>query len=73
MITRPTYIACLDSFGFDTLTPLDKNDRETVLSDFVRLIQNGQVENTNTSVLQPTVKLQDLIGQSYKFEDFLTH
>lgn len=27
------YIACLDSFGFDTLTALDEDDSETVLSN----------------------------------------
>jgi len=32
---KQTYIACLDSFSFDTLTPLDKDDRETVLLDLL--------------------------------------
>jgi len=27
------YIACLNSFGFDTLAALDKDDSETVLSN----------------------------------------
>jgi len=28
------YIACLDSFGFDTLTALDEDDSEAILANY---------------------------------------